>query len=146
MSDERRAWSDFPGHVVVRVANGEYGFDLSNAEKLARDLRHAIEEAKMSYEQKLTRLTGAGMIVLELPNARRLIDGRMEIDCATAEKLAHDLRHAIEESKQTPFKRWWNSLPVSNYPGNRLLIFSVGSLPITRDEGEKLFNEIREAR
>lgn len=93
MSDGRRAWSDFPGHVVVRVANREYGFDLSNADK-----------------------------------------------------LEHDLRHAIDEARQMPFERWWNSLHVASYPGHRLLISSVGSLPITRDEGEKLFNQIREAR
>lgn len=88
--NDKRAWSDFPGHVFVLLGNVEHGIDLP-----------------------------------------------------IAEKLAHDLQNAIEDAKRTPFDRWFGSLQSGHGEENRRLIFRAGMMPITRDEAEKLFNEIR---
>lgn len=45
MSNTKRAWSDVPDHVIVRMANTEHGMDLGEAADLHEQLGKAILEA-----------------------------------------------------------------------------------------------------
>ncbi len=40
-----RAYSDFEGHILVRLGNEEHGMDLTCAMRLLRDLRIAVDSA-----------------------------------------------------------------------------------------------------
>jgi|GEM_PF-1990324 len=40
-----RAYSDFEGHILVRIGNEEHGMDLTCAMRLLRDLKIAIDNA-----------------------------------------------------------------------------------------------------
>jgi len=45
MSNNKRAWSDAPGHVVMLVADVEVGLDALVAEQYLRDLANAVNKA-----------------------------------------------------------------------------------------------------
>lgn len=45
MSNNKRAWSDAPGHVVMLVADVEIGLDAIVAEQYLRDLANAVNKA-----------------------------------------------------------------------------------------------------
>ena len=42
---EKRAWSDFPDHILIRIGGGEYGIDTRIALKLYLDLKEAIKDS-----------------------------------------------------------------------------------------------------
>lgn len=53
MSNEnKRALSDFPGHVLLRMGNVEHGMDLTCAEELFVQLGQAINEAQKTPLQR----------------------------------------------------------------------------------------------
>ena len=47
----RRAYSDAPGHVLIRLHSGEHGMDLMEARQLMADLERALAIAAVSDSQ-----------------------------------------------------------------------------------------------
>lgn len=94
MSNEKRAWCDCIGHIVVNLSHTEHGIDLAIAEKLASDLNQAIEEARQTPFERWWEMQEPYVGYECCARVIKCATGKVAISKVQAQQLFNEIRNA----------------------------------------------------